>query len=110
MSSSEHECLCERCGHQGPAVRPPLRYRAALAGVYALFTVMLIGAALTGFGAVVLAPLALMICAAIQAPIAERASEGARCAKCHAYVSDVSAVRESAPREAARGVSSPALS
>jgi hypothetical protein len=92
-------------------VRPPLRYRVALAGVYALFTVMLIGAALTGFGAVVLAPLALMICAAIQAPLAERASEGARCARCHAYVSDApSAVRASAPRESARGASSPALS
>lgn len=93
-----HECRCARCAHQGPAVRAPIAAKIGAAAVWALAVVMMVGVALTGFGAVVRGPLTLAICASIYAPLAEAASEPDRCARCRAVLP---AASEPAARSAA---------
>ncbi|MFO0629536.1 MAG: hypothetical protein U0325_28430 [Polyangiales bacterium] len=66
--SSKDGARCERCGHEGPWRRPGLAPRVALAGVYVLFVLMLVGAALTGLGIVAFGPLAVALAVLMQAP------------------------------------------
>lgn len=79
---SHEDGHCVRCGHRGPAQRAPLAAKIGLAAVWVMAVVMMIGVALTGFGAVVLGPLTLGICAFIYAPLAEAADQPDRCERC----------------------------
>jgi hypothetical protein len=100
MFANHEPCHCERCGHRAPAVRAPLSAKIGLVALYLAAVAMMVGAALTGFGAVFVAPMALAICASIQAPLAEAATAPPRCARCRAVVSepDVRADSVAAPR------------
>lgn len=86
QSTHDSHCRCVRCGHLGEARRAPIAARLGLAAVWVMAVVMMIGVALTGFGAVVLGPITLAICASIYAPLAEAASEPDRCARCNAVL------------------------
>ena len=88
MFTQHEECHCDRCGHHGQAVRAPLSAKVGLAALYLAAIAMMVGAALTGFGAVIVAPMALAICASIQAPLAEAATAPPRCQRCGRIVAE----------------------
>ncbi|MFO0562988.1 MAG: hypothetical protein U0269_33515 [Polyangiales bacterium] len=83
---SHEDCRCIRCGFRGPARRAPLAAKLGRAAVWVMAVVMMVGVALTGFGAVVLGPLTLAICAFTYAPLAEAADQPDRCERCNAVL------------------------
>lgn len=80
------DCHCERCGFRGEPTRAPVAAKVGLAALYVAAVVMMIGSALSGFLTVMLAPMIVVICSAIQAPLAEAASEPTRCPKCRCVI------------------------
>lgn len=80
------DCHCERCGFRGEPARASIAPKVGLAVLYVAAVVMMIGSALTGFLTVILGPVIVVICSAIQAPLAEAAAEPTRCPKCRCVI------------------------
>lgn len=89
-------CTCAACGFHGEPARPSLGWKLALAGVWVLAPVLLLGAVFTGLGVVLLGPLALLCVVFLYAPVAERALAEPRCPRCRRIVQPEAPARATA--------------
>jgi|LNFM01.1.fsa_nt_gb hypothetical protein len=93
------ECRCERCGFRGEPLRASRAAKAGLVALYLAAVAMMMCSALSGFLTVFLAPMIVAICAAIQAPLAEAATEPTRCPRCRCVlIEEASPVLEAPER------------